>query len=248
MLLRTLVRDCLYLNWAVPVGRMPEPPAPLRYERHAADGEERVFVSALLFRQEGLRLPSFPLVRVSYPQFNLRVCVRDGEGIPSVLFLHVLVPAWAVPGVRMVGRQRAAAGRFSYPHPSDGPPGETWRWTVRAGESLAVTATAAAPGPAGDGTGPGFRRFEDLVDTLRNRTRGYSLGRRGLVRVKTSHPPVTVVPLAAQVECDGLLRRFVPPGEWPTLHSAWLCPEIRFVFELSAAAELALPRQAPAPV
>ncbi len=247
MLLRTLVRDCLYLNWAVPAGRLPEPPAPLRYERHATDGEDAVFVSALLFRQEGLRLPSFPLVRVSYPQFNLRVCVRDGEGIPSVLFLHVLVPAWAVPGVRVVGRQRAAAGRFSYPRPSDGPPGAAWRWTVRAGESLAVTATAAAP--AGPGaTGPRFRSFGELVDTLRNRTRAYSLGRHGLVRVKTTHPPVTVVPLAAEIECDRLLRRFGPAGDWPPLHSAWLCPEIRFVFELSAAAELPLPRQAPAPV
>jgi hypothetical protein len=248
MLLRTLVRDCLYLNWAVPVGRMPEPPAPLRYERHSTAGEDHVFVSALLFRQEGLRLPSFPLVSVSYPQFNLRVCVRDAEGVPSVLFLHVLVPAWAVPGVRVVGRQRAAAGRFSYPRCSDGPPGAPWRWTVRAGESLAVSATVAAPGSPGGGTEPRFRRFEDLVDTLRNRTRAYSVGRGGLVRVKTSHPPVTVVPVAAQVECDSLLRRFGPAGEWPPLHSAWLCPEIRFVFELSAAGEMALPRQAPAPV
>ena len=127
-----------------------------------------------------------------------------------MLFLHVLVPAWVVPGVRVVGRQRAGAGRFSYPRCSDGPPGAPWRWTVRAGESLAVSATVAAPGSpgGGTGTGPRFRRFEDLVDTLRNRTRAYSVGRRGLVRVKTSHPPVTVVPVAAQVECDHLLRRF----------------------------------------
>ena len=38
MRLRTRIRDCLYLNWAIPASWLPPPPSPLRYEIHR-DGE-----------------------------------------------------------------------------------------------------------------------------------------------------------------------------------------------------------------
>ena len=46
-MLRTTVRDCLYLNWAFPAEALPPPPAPLRYQRHVWQGREHVFASAL---------------------------------------------------------------------------------------------------------------------------------------------------------------------------------------------------------
>jgi hypothetical protein len=113
MILRTLVRDCLFLNWALPAQLLPSPPVPLRYDTLRAQGEDWVFASAVLFRQVGLRLPHFPLVRLSYPQFNFRVYVLDGEGVPSVLFWRMLVPTWVVPGARLLGRQPVGRARLS---------------------------------------------------------------------------------------------------------------------------------------
>src|SRR4029079_191795 len=73
MMLRTLVRDCLFLNWALPASALPEPASPLRYQLHSWQGEDWVFASAVLFHQEGLHFEGLPLPRLSYPQFNLRL-------------------------------------------------------------------------------------------------------------------------------------------------------------------------------
>jgi hypothetical protein len=81
MLLRTLIRDCLYLNWALPVSSLPELPEPLRYESHPFQEEPHAFASALLFRNERLHLAAMPFLRLTYPQFNLRLYVLDGEGV-----------------------------------------------------------------------------------------------------------------------------------------------------------------------
>ena len=46
---------------------------------------------------------------------------------------------------------------------------------------------------------------------------------------------MAVWPLTAEVDGDGLLPRLLdlqPGTPFPPLHSAWLCPEIPFVFEL----------------
>ena len=97
MKLRTVVRDCLFLNWALPADVVPEPPVPLRYQRHAWQGRDYVFVSALLFHHDAVRWSAFPLLRVGYPQLTVRLYVLDEDGIPSILFARELMPAWMAP-------------------------------------------------------------------------------------------------------------------------------------------------------
>ena len=85
------------------------------------------------------------------------------------------------------------------------------------------------------GEGPRLGSWEDAVRYFQERPRGYALASGELHRISSEHPPVPVWPLKAEVDGDGLLPRLfdVPPGtHWPGLHSAWLCPEIPFVFEL----------------
>src|SRR5262245_25881667 len=100
MKLRAKLRDCLYLNWALPLPALPPAPAPLRYERHTLGGREVVFGSAVLFHHDALRLAAFPFARIGYPQLNLRLYVQDEQGVPSVLFRRMLVPGWMAAGAR----------------------------------------------------------------------------------------------------------------------------------------------------
>ncbi len=250
MILRTLVRDCLFLNWAVPVELLPPAPEPLRYELHRAGDRAFVLVSALLFRQVGLRLARLPAAGLSYPQCNVRAYVIDGDGLPAVWFWRELMPLWVVPGARLIGRQPARGARFTYPAPiaagSTGP----WRWNVRGGGGSGRLLARAEPGAPGVAPGgPVLPAWDALVEHLRQRPRGYALSPFGLERVSTSHPPVPVWPLRAEVEDDSLVRATVPgamPTSWPGLHSAWLCPEIPFLFELVSLPEVAVPDQVPA--
>lgn len=249
MKLRTLVRDGLYLNWALPAEALPPPPPPLVYEVHADGGRDWVFASVLLFRQEGLHLPALPLLRLSHPQANLRLYILDGDGVPSVLFRRMLVPAWVSPAARLLGRQPARSARFDFPRPSDHPDADEWRWRVHAGATLSVTARRGAPGT---GAGPRLGSWEATVRYFRDRRRGYAEVGTRLRRIDTEHPPVTVWPLVAEVDDASLLERALPlagardedggagPRPWPPLHSVWLCPEIPFVFELGTAARLEL--------
>ena len=238
MKLRTLVRDALYLNWALPAGVLPPPPAPLRYQV-AGDGDDGpwVFASVLLFRQEGARLSAFPLVRFSYPQMNLRLYVVDSDGVPAVYFREMLVPGWVLPAVRLVAEQPACSARFDYPQPSSDPVAEAWRWRVeRPGSAalrgrLEVTARRAAPQA---GAVPRLGTWEETVRFFRERRRGYTFAGEQLRRIETEHPAVPVWPMAAEVADASLLQAVVPvAGGWPALHSAWLCPEIPFAFELA---------------
>jgi Uncharacterized conserved protein (COG2071) len=248
MRLRTLVRDCLFLNWLVPAECLPPPPPPLRYDRRVVSGRDHVFVSALLFRQQGLHLPLLPFARISYPQLNVRTYVIDGDGRPAVLFSRMLVPSWVVLGVRWFGQQPAEVGSFRYPAAGRGSVARE-SWSVRAkGAGLAVE---AEPGPPA--VHPGFASWEGLVALLRERPRGFAIVRGGLREVRASHPPVAVVPMRAEIGEDLLLRRAVlgdGTGEWPELHSSWICPEIPFVFELGTLPTVgAVPRAAaPAPI
>lgn len=233
MKFRTVVRDCLYLNWALPLEVLPELPRPLRYELHDGQGERYAFASAVLFRQQGLRLASLPLLRLSHPQMNLRFYVLDGDGVPSVFFLGMLAPAWVVPG-GWLARQPVAAARFHYPRPSSEATEGLWRWSVRRRQAFEVT---ARPGSPAVGEGPRFASWETTVRYFHCRARGYSRRRDGLHRVEAQHPRLPVWPLAAEIQEDGLLSRFLPLEGWPRLHSAFLCPEIPFVFELGSAPE-----------
>jgi len=233
MQLRSLVKDCLYLNWALPVEVLPELPEPLRYELHEGQGGYHAFASALLFRQAGAHFAALPFVRLSHPQFNFRFCVLDGEGIPSVLFRRMIVPVWVVPG-GWLARQNLRGGRFDYPAEDAFAEGETWRWTVERRGVFTVEARRSAPGV---GAGPRFSSWEAAVHYFRHRPRGYQLDRRGLHRVETDHPRVTVWPMAAEVTEAGLLERNLSLSPWPALHSAFLCPEIPFVFEVATVPE-----------
>ncbi len=246
MILRTVVRDCLQLNWALPERAVPAAPEPLRYEVHEWDGERWVFASALLFRHERLRLESLPAIRLSYPQFNLQLCVTDGDGRPAMLFRSVLVPAWVVPAARWIGRQPAASAHFAYPAPIEPEADPEWRWSVDRGRRLQVAARPGAPAPA---EGPCIGGWEACVGYFRSRRRGYVRTPGGLRRLETSQPKTDVVPLAVEVEERDLLDDILSlsDGGWPTLHSAWLCPEVPYVFEILADLEPSLVRRVPAP-
>lgn len=231
MKIRTLVQDCLYLNWALPAEALPPPPEPLRHELHLHEGVSYAFVSALLFRQHGMRLASVPMPRFYHPQVNLRLYVTDDTGVPGVLFERMLVPAWAVPGGWIAGQPLAPA-RFDFPEAGALSPDGPWRWSVQASAELAVEARTAAPQV---GEGPRFANWETAVAYFRYRNRGYCDGPWGLKRIDTEHPRVSCLPVAAEVIADGLLSECFGVGPWPALHSAFLCPELPLELELSLA-------------
>jgi hypothetical protein len=235
MQLSTTARNCLYVNWALPLEAAPRLPRPLRYEVHGKEGEEHVFLSALLFRLEGLRFQSLPYLRVSYPQMNLRLYVLDREGMPSVLFLRTFAPFWVAPVSFLLGRQPVTAARLSGPRAWIAPPlGEDgcWEWRVRRRGWLRLV---ARPGSPLLGPGPSLGSFEATVSYFRRRPRGYALGRRRLRTVVSSQPRAEVVPVELELPTTTLLEGCVPGLEedfWQRPHSAWLCPEIPFIFEL----------------
>jgi hypothetical protein len=249
MQLRTLARDCLYLNWALPRETAPTLPAPLRYEVHAEDGQQWVFASALLFRVSGLHHPAVRYPRFSYPQMNLRLYVSDGDGVPSVLFLRMLVPLWMVPLSRLLARQPASGASFSYPAPTAHPDEDAWSWSletrasgsVYAAARLEVEACLAAPEAA---RSPHVGSWERTVDYFRHRRRGYALWEDRLRPISTSHPTVGVWPLQVEVKDASLVADClgeVDAEVWRRPHSAWLCPEIPFNFELGKLVHLPLP-------
>lgn len=247
MRLRSLVQDALYLNWALPSAALPRPPRPLRYERFGCGDAECVFATALLFRHRGVHLPHLPFLRFTYPQMNLRLYATDAEGVPSVLFLDMLMPRWVGPAVRWVGRQPASSARLAFPRPSLAPEEGEWTWRVEQGDALEVVARRGAPGT---GEGPVIGPWQDTVRYFRERPRGYVATDGEVRRIETEHPPVAVWPMTAEVTEGSLLRHALPLGDGlPRLHSAWLCPEIPFVFQLSLVPrvelEARMPRAAP---
>lgn len=240
MFLRTRARDCLYLNWAIPASSAPELPAPLRYEIHHCDDTDWIFVSALLFRFSGLHPRNLPLLRLSYPQMNLRLYVLDGDDVPSVLFLRIMVPFWVAPVSRFVGRQPASSGRFDYPSPSREPLNEAWHWQLSSKGSLDVI---ARPGVPAFGAGPDLGSWRRTVDYFRRRPKGYVQHDGQLREITRSHPQVEVVPLKVEVNSADLISATFDSQQeehWQRPHSAWLCPEVPFVFELGKPMKLPL--------
>ena len=247
MMLRSVVRDCLQVNWALPAAALPPPPQPLRYEEHPSPSGARVFVSALFFRQESLHFDSLPWVRLSYPQFNLRICVRDPREMPAVLFHTILVPSWVVPASRLVGRQAAEAGRFDYP-PSTACAGVDClgRWRV---ERDGVLTLVAEPGPPEAGREPRLGDWEETVARLRRRSLGYAPGPSGLTRIDANPEHLPAAPVRVEIEEDTLLAvsSGLCRGRWPPPHSAWISTRTAFSLELSAARERPLAQGVPAP-
>lgn len=237
MKMRTLVIDALYLNWALPAGAVPPAPRPLRYQdrpgvdEHGVEGRF-VFASALLFRNRGVHFHRAPFLRLSYPQLNLRLYVVDGDGVPSVLFRDMMLPRWVQPAVALAARHPVSTARFDFPEPSLDPDGDAWRWVVAQGKRLEVVARRGSGLP---GAGPSLGSWEETVRFFRERPRGYVETGDKLHRIETEHPQVPVWPLAAEVTDASLLAELLPlagAAVWPALHSAWLCPEIPFVFDL----------------
>ena len=244
MILRSRVRDCLFVNWALPRAALPEPPGDLRYQRHEHEGERWVFASALLFRQQGIHFSAVPWARVSYPQLNLRFYTLDRDDVPSVLFASMWAPLWVVPAARMIGGQPVRAASLDYPRSVEGPDGPL-RWSVRAGQHLRLSASS---GSASIGRGPRLGDWTETVRYFRERPRGYCTGPRGLRRIETSHVSTTVWPMDVELESGSLLEACVTlPNGWPPLHSAWICPQLTFEFEVLPESEAALGRQVPAP-
>lgn len=244
MILRSRVRDCLFLNWALPRASLPNPPESLRFQTHEHEGERWVFASALLFRQQGLHLTSAPWVRISYPQLNLRFYTLDQDDVPSVLFHSMWVPSWVVPAARVIGRQPVHSATLRYP-PQVEPSVATFSWRVHARADLELS---AAPGAAAIGQGPRIGGWSETVGYFRQRPRGYCVGASGLRRVETSPVSATVWPMEVELDHISLLEDCVAlPGAWPALHSAWVCPELAFDFEVSPESKAALARQLPAP-
>ena len=248
MQLSTLARDCLVVNWALPLSTAPELPHPLRYEVHSSGGQEWVFTSALHFRLSGLRLESLPFARVSYPQMSLRLYVLDGDGLPSVLFWRTLVPFWIAPLSLVFAGQGASAASFNYPSPSADPGAGEWRWSVERRRKVEVWGRMASPW---NGRGPSLGSWEKTVDYFHNRRRGYAMWDDRLRSLRSSHPKTPIWPLEVEIAEAGLLGEYldeVPAEIWEAPHSAWLCPEIPFHFELGKPMTLPIPsgRRVPA--
>ncbi len=238
---RIVARDCLYLNWAVPREGLPEPPPPLRWDVRGKGDDSFVFASALLFRLERARLTFFKL---SYPQFHLRLCTLDGEGSPSFFLQAALTPTWALPGARLLERQPAVTGSFDFPRPGRSPSGRSFRWTVRRRKSLEVS---ALEGSLPAGVGPSLGSWEHMVAYFQRRDPVYFAAGEGLRKIEIGQR-ATAVPVAAEIGCQDLLGECLElAGGWPGLHSAFFCPETRFVFAFDKGRERALPRQLPAP-
>jgi hypothetical protein len=209
MKLRSVVRDCLFLNWALPVEALPGPPAPLRYQLHSWQGRDYAFASALLFHHDAVRWRAMPLLRVGYPQLNIRLYVLDEDGVPSVLFHRELMPAWVAPGMRLVAGHPAASARLDFPRPSLDAEADSWTWRVERGDTLTVRARVHSPMV---GEGPRIGSWEETVRFFQDRPRGYSVQGKALRRVDSRHPPVAGVwPLAVEITGgEALLRRLLP--------------------------------------
>lgn len=247
MILHTVIRDCLYLNWSVPVGALPELPEPLRGERHGEGEAEEAFVSAVLFRQEELHHELAPFLQLAYPQCNLRLYVRDADGVASVFFLRMLVPPWVVAGARLLGHQPATPAALDFPPPGLGGDLAFWRWSVAGGERLTVE---AQPGAGVPGPGPDLGSWQKAVAHFRERPRGYGVQGGRLRRVEAFHPTVEHAPVRVSVGETGLLSEALPavdPERWRRPHSAFLCPRVPFAFDLGTAPSEALPVHLPAP-
>ncbi len=179
-MLRTTVRDCLYLNWAFPAESLPAPPAPLRYQLHSWQGRDHVFASALLFHQDSLHFTGLPRLKFRYPQLNVRVYVLDEEGVPSVLFRKMLMPAWVAPGVRLMTHQPASRARLSFPRPSRSVNGGPWLWRAQHKGHMEVKAWQDSPKV---GEGPRLGSWDQAVRYFQDRPRGYALASDRLHRI-----------------------------------------------------------------
>lgn len=216
----TALADALFVNWAVPPESLPAPPEPLVLDRTLAAGTDFAFVTVVLFRQAGLHAAGWPWPRFSFPQCNLRLPVRDGDGVAAVWLLRELVPAWVVPLARGFGRQPATAASFGGGDCGAG----GRRWSVYSGAPLDLVVRPSAPAAAT----PRLGGWPETVAFFRERPRAYVAGRR-LRRVRTDHPRAGALPVAVEVEHAGWLAAQLPAvaGElWARPHSGFVLEQV----------------------
>jgi hypothetical protein len=216
----TALADALYVNWAVPAGSLPPPPQPLALDRtRSPDGDtDWAFVTVVLFRQAGLHAVGWPWPRFSFPQCNLRLPVRDGDGVASVWLLRELVPPWVVPLARGFGRQPATAASFAGGDCGAG----RCRWSVFAGGPLDLVVRPAAPAVGA----PRLGGWPETVAFFRERSRAYVAGRR-LRRVRAEQPRADALPVAVEVEHADWLAAQLPE----VAREVWARPHSAFVLE-----------------
>lgn len=246
MKMRTLAIDALYLNWAIPAAAVPPAPEPLSHQVHEWQGEGWVFLSALLFRNRNVHLERAPFLRLSYPQLDLCLYVTDGDGVPSILSVDMILPRWVRPAVALAARRPVSGGRFDFPAPSLDPAAEAWRWRVEQGAGLEVV---ARPGGGLPGGGPALGSWDQTVRFFRDRPRAYVEVGDHLQRIDTQPKRAPVWPLTVDIEDDSLLADLLPlaGSRRSLLHSAWLCPEVPMVFDLRLVPEMQIERAMPTP-
>lgn len=245
MVLQTVIQDCLWLNWAVPEASLPALPGPLSYDVCKTEQGGFVFVSALLFRQHGLgsgkRLPG-----VSYPQCQLHVCARDGDGIACTWVLGMLLPNLLATSVRWVAGRPARGARLDYPAAgAPGVHGEKWAWSIRRGSRLAVEAALASPPP---GAGPSLGSWKETLAYFRRQRLEYVLVRGKWSRVEVERSSAAAIPVAVEILDAGLvLEHLASRAEnLPAVHSSWLLPTVNISFEYAVDSEQAALPEAPA--
>ncbi len=237
MNVRTVVRDCLVLSWAVPTEILPAPPAGLRYEIACRNGDgPHTLVHSLLCFHEGLGVPALPILRFSFPQFSLASAVLDGDGAPGLLFERVFVPTWVAPAAKLVAGHPVAVARLDFARPSAQLDAPCWSWQVEKGDGFEVCARLGAPAVVA-----GAPPFEEQLDAFRRRRRSYFRVPKGLRSIATKIPEVEAVPLAAEVRETSLLCKGLglPAGTaWPAHCGAMLFPELPLASELCLGLEL----------
>ncbi|MEM9292725.1 MAG: DUF2071 domain-containing protein [Acidobacteriota bacterium] len=258
MNLRSLATDCLLLSWALPARRLPALREPLRYETRLVNGERRVQVMALLFHSGGLRVSNLPRLPLTHPQLNLCAAVRDPAGVPSLLFLRVLVPSWVLPAARLLAGHPTRSGAMDFPRPSRDPEVDRWSWEATREHRLALSAQRYASGTASS-SGNGAARpvgegmdYRAVVDALLRRRRTYFLVAGGYRCLETSVREVEPWPLAVNCESLALLEGWLPAGDenntpFPQPELAVLLPELAMTSEYCIAPE-ALTASVPEPV
>lgn len=245
MILKTVIQDCLWLNWAVPESSLPPPPQPLAYDVCRTREGGFVFVSALLFRQHGVgsgkRLPG-----VSYPQCQLHACAVDGDGIECAWVFDVLLPNWLATSVRWVAGRQARGARLDFPAAGDpGVRGDTWTWSIRRRRGFAVEAGLASAPP---GAGPSLGSWKETLAYFRRQRLEYVLVRGRWRRLEVDRDSGAAVPVTARVLEAGLVIDHLAgaAAALPALHSSWLLPTVDISFEYAGEGERAALPEAPA--
>ena len=231
MRLSSVVHDCLYVNWAIPLPERVELPAGFTFDHLQVDGKPHYFASALLFRQRGLRAVAMPWFPVSHTQANLRLYVRDSEGQPAVLFRAIWVPPWLRPAMRWVAKVPAEAATLDFPH-SPVLPDAKGTWRISCGNNFVVRTSLGCRLSSEHGN------WHQTVSFFRQRGLGYIEPEEGLRQISAVQPDADAVPITADVtESDLADHALTGQLQGVPVYSAFLCERLPFEFELVAERE-----------